>query len=120
MAPEEAWAFARQWATAWNEHDIDRVLGHFADNVEFSSPLMNSVLPDSKGKVVGKNALRQYWAAALERFPALHFELLDVYQGVRSLVIRYRNHLGNIVCEYLEFDAAGMVTNGCGCYSVGA
>lgn len=118
MTPEEAGTFARQWAAAWNDHDIERVLVHFSDDVEFSSPLIPAVLPGSTGTVVGKAALRRYWQAGVEHFPDLHFEILGVYSGVGAIVIHYRNQLGRRVCEYLEFDAAGAVTRGRGCYDV--
>ncbi|GAY14355.1 nuclear transport factor 2 family protein [Mycobacterium sp. shizuoka-1] len=119
MSPEQARLFARQWAEAWNRHDIEEVLVHFAEDVEFSSPLIATVLPGGTGTVVGKAALRQYWCAGIDRFPDLRFDIVDVYFGVRALVIRYRNQLGRRVCEVLEFNTAGLVVRGFGCYEIG-
>jgi ketosteroid isomerase-like protein len=37
--PEEALAFAERWVKEWNDHDIEAVLTHFADDAVFTSPL---------------------------------------------------------------------------------
>ncbi len=34
----DAVAFADDWVTAWNSHDLEKVLSHFDDNVVFTSP----------------------------------------------------------------------------------
>lgn len=41
--------------------------------------------------------------------------VLAVYAGVGTVVINYRNHTGNLVCEVLGFDGA-LVTQGHGTY----
>ncbi len=38
MTKEEAWAFARDWIEAWNKHHLDRILSHYEDSVELTSP----------------------------------------------------------------------------------
>jgi ketosteroid isomerase-like protein len=81
--------FARGWYDAWNAHDLGRVLEHYADDVEMSSPLVASLAGNESGTIVGKEALRAYFAAGLGRYPDLHFEPLDLYVGVDSLVLRY-------------------------------
>jgi len=111
----EPGAFADEWLRAWNRHDVDAVLGHFHDNVVFSSPVAARVMPQSGGLVRGKAALREYWSAALQMMPDLHFELIGVYQGESVLVINYRNQSGGLVNEVLEFDGA-LVRRGYGTY----
>jgi ketosteroid isomerase-like protein len=110
-------AFADDWLRAWNRHDVDAVLTHFHDDVVFTSPVAARVIPDSKGVVHGKAALREYWRAALETIPDLHFEIVGVYQGESVLVINYRNQSGGLVNEVLEFDG-GLVRRGHGTYQV--
>ena len=36
MNHDEAAAFAEQWAKDWNNHDVEAVLAHFADDVVFT------------------------------------------------------------------------------------
>src|SRR3954452_14026349 len=107
--------FAQSWLTAWNSHDADAVLAHFADEVVFTSPVADSMIPESAGVLRGKAALRAYWTDALARVPDLRFEVVGVYVGVDHLVITYRNHLGGLVCEVLRFDGE-QVVEGAGTY----
>jgi hypothetical protein len=111
----EPGVFAEDWLTAWNRHDVDAVLAHFHDDVVFSSPVAARVVPDSKGVVRGKAALREYWNAALQTMPDLHFDIVGIYQGESVLVVNYRNQSGALVNEVLEFDG-GLVRRGHGTY----
>lgn len=107
--------FTEDWVTAMNRHDIEAVLAHFHDDVVFTSPVAARVVPESGGVVHGKAALREYWTAALETMPDLHFDIIGVYQGESILVINYRNQNGGLVNEVLEFDD-GLVRRGHGTY----
>ena len=108
-------AFARSWVEAWNAHDLDRVLAHFADDAVFSSPIAAQLLPETGGVLEGTSAIRAYWQVGLERIPDLHFTVEHVYAGIDLVVINYRNHVGNLVCEVLHL-RDGLVTRGAGTY----
>jgi ketosteroid isomerase-like protein len=104
MDQAEATNFAQRWQAAWNAHDLDALLSHFSDEVVFRSPVAAQLLPDCDGVIRGKDALRAYWSKALDLLPQLHFEVEGVYAGLDTVVINYRNHMGNRVCEVLTFD----------------
>ena len=53
MDAEFALRFAEEWAAAWNSHDLDRILTHYADDVVFSSPHIVRRLGKSSGEVYG-------------------------------------------------------------------
>lgn len=110
--------FSQSWQTAWNAHDLDGVLAHFAEDAVFTSPVAAQLLPDTHGVLVGKAAIRSYWAVGLERIPDLHFEIIDVYTGLDTIVINYRNHAGGRVNEVLQLDDSGLVVRGDGTYLV--
>jgi ketosteroid isomerase-like protein len=57
---DEATAFAQQWVKDWNNHDVEAVLGHFADDVTFTSPLAAQLFPGGAGVITGKEQLRGY------------------------------------------------------------
>lgn len=112
-----AFQFVDEWVEAWNAHDLERVLGHFADDAHFSSPMAASILPDSGGHIRGKEDLRRYWAEGLRRLPDLHFVLESVYLGVDTVVVNYRNQDAELVCEVLTFDG-DLIVDGHGTYLV--
>ena len=89
------------------------MLTHFADDVVFTSPVAERLFPESGGVISGKDALRRYWNEGVRRRPGLHFELLGVYAGVDTIVIRYRNEQGADRCEVLTFEG-GLVRTGHG------
>jgi hypothetical protein len=111
-------AFVESWLRAWNDHDLDEILSHFAEDVVFSSPVAARLIEGSVGVVRGKAALRDYWSKGLEQLPDLQFELIDVYTGVETLVINYRNERGGLVNEVLRFDGP-LVVEGHGTYRDG-
>lgn len=95
--------FARDWIDAWNRRDVEGVLLHYADEVEFTSPTALRVVPDSGGVVHGRTALRDYWVRALTMNPDLEFTLIGVYTGIDTIVLHYRNQLGGLVNEVMTF-----------------
>ena len=104
-------AFAAEWIDAWNAHDLDRILEHYADDVVFESPASTRITGDPSGRVVGKAALRDYWRQALERVPDLTFTLKAVYGGGGGVAIRYHSsRTGRETVEVLQFNEAGLAT----------
>src|SRR5262249_8714566 len=59
---------------------------------------------------VGKVALRDYFAAALERYPDLRFEPLGLFAGVDSLVLHYVSVGGRAAAETVFLDEDDRVT----------
>jgi hypothetical protein len=100
--------FAADWVAAWNGRDLDAILGHYADGVVFTSPFAARLTGD--GTVRGKEALRAYFAAALAKFPNLHFRLRHALSGVNSLVLLYESVENLLAAELFEFDASGKVS----------
>jgi hypothetical protein len=112
MRPEDADAFATEWAAAWNAREAETVLLHFAENVEFTSPTALAVV--GVPTLRGKDALRAYWNTALARIGSLRFTvdrtLWDSHR--RELAIIYTAEIdGKIrrVSENLVFGAQGLV-----------
>ncbi len=97
------------WYAAWNAHDLDRVLAHYADDIRFYSPFANALVPGSGGLVQGKAALRSYFATALAKYPDLKFEPISVLQGAGSTVLYYKSVAGKTAAEMFVLDAHGAV-----------
>ena len=109
MTQTAAAQFAREWIAAWNAHDVERVLSHYTDDFEMSSPFIVSMSGQASGTLRGKAAVRAYWQTALQHHPDLHFELLDVFVGVFSLVILYKSVQGRRATEVLLLNENGQV-----------
>ena len=54
---DRKWAreFAVEWIAAWNAHDLDRILSHYADDFEMRSPL----IAERMGVASGLNPILQ-------------------------------------------------------------
>ncbi len=107
--------FAKEWAAAWNSHDLDRILAHYTDDLVFISPKIVELLGDPSGEVRGKDALREYWAQGLRHLPNLNFTVEDVLASVDTLVINFRNERGQAASEVLTF-RDGLVCRGLGAW----
>lgn len=105
-------AFASRWAAAWNRRDVEAVLAHFRDDIIFTSPTALAVA--GVATIHGKQALRDYWNAALAGIGALHFTVDHVLWDPlrRELAIVYDSRIDGRqrrVSENLTFDAGGLV-----------
>ena len=102
--------FAAEWIAAWNSHDLDRILSHYADDVEVTTPMIKLAMGVYDGTVRGKDAARQYWGAALQKVPDLHFELVETTQSVSSIALYYKSVMGKMAIETMSFNDEGKVT----------
>jgi ketosteroid isomerase-like protein len=109
-------AFAAEWVAAWNAHDVEAVLSHYADDVVFVSHNSTRYTGDPSGRVVGKAALRDYWSRAIQ-LPGLHFTLRGVYAGPDGVAIRYFSTRTNAeAVEVVRFDNDGLVRDSAAFY----
>lgn len=109
-AEEQAHELANNWVEAWNAHDLDKIMVHYAEDVILVSPVAAKLLNDPSGTVTGKEALRNYFKKGLEVYPNLKFELLDVMWGLSSVVLYYINQKGTKTAEFMEVSSTGSVT----------
>jgi ketosteroid isomerase-like protein len=112
-------AFAAEWIAAWNAHDLDRILSHYAEDIVFRSPVIRQRFGKASGEVSGKDELRAYWSGAFAPgAPTLRFELIAVLAGVDGGAIRYFSTTRD--CEVVEtfaFDDAGLVKRAAAFYA---
>jgi ketosteroid isomerase-like protein len=101
---EFAAQFAREWAQAWNDHDLDQIMSHYALDVEFHSPRIRQVTGEDTDMVQGKKALRAYWEQALAGAPDLYFEIDNVFLGSDAVTVTYTNHRSQTVAETFVFN----------------
>ena len=97
--------FAADWIESWNAHDLRRVLSHYTDDFEMSSPFIVQVAGEPSGRLSGKASVGTYWSKALQLIPDLHFELVSVLVGVVSVTIYYKGAGGRLAAEVFFFDS---------------
>jgi hypothetical protein len=112
--PAAAAHFAEDWYAAWNLHDLDRIMSHYVDDVEFVSPFVAALNDNPSGMLRGKTELRAYFARALERFPDLCFVPLDLLCGLDSVTLYYISVEGRRCAEVTRLTSDYRVTN---CYA---
>ncbi|MGZ8984173.1 MAG: nuclear transport factor 2 family protein [Methylotenera sp.] len=108
--------FAADWIDSWNKHDLDRILSHYTDDFEMSSPVIIKVAGEPSGTLKGKVAVASYWTKALQLVPNLHFELVTTLIGVNSITLYYRGARG-MAAEVFFFNPSHKVTKACAHYA---
>jgi len=110
--------FAQDWIESWNAHDLSRVLAHYDDEFEMSSPRIVQIFNEPSGVLKGKALVAAYWQKALGLMPNLKFTLLGVYAGATSLAIHYSNERGGYASEVFTFDDSGKVIRAAANYKI--
>lgn len=95
--------FAADWIDSWNKRDLARILGHCAENLELSSPVLNKVAVEPSDRLIGKKTVTAYWTRALQLFPNLHFELVNTLVAPDSITLYYKSTRG-ICAEVFHFN----------------
>ncbi|HAX75899.1 MAG TPA: nuclear transport factor 2 family protein [Cyanobacteria bacterium UBA11372] len=111
MTEQDALTLAQKWLDDWNRHDLDAILSHYAEDIEFTSPFIVQLMNDSRGKIKGKSALREYFAKGLAAYPELRFELKQILVGVDSIVIYYRSVKNLLAAEWMLINEEGLVVS---------
>jgi ketosteroid isomerase-like protein len=121
LSETEADAFVAEWMQAWNSHDLERILEHYADDVEYYSPFIAQMAqpggPGADGRLVGKEAVRAYFAAALGNYADLHFDApFHVAVGAGSVSFVYTSVKNLTAVETLVFAPGSRVVARAHCH----
>ena len=109
MNKQQAGRFAQEWIAAWNAHDLDKILSHYEDDFEMSSPAIIKLTGELSGRLQGKKTVGEYWAGALKKYPDLKFNLRHMLLGANSVNLSYDGVLG-LSSEVFQFSASGKVS----------
>ncbi len=92
LTPALAQAFADRWYAAWNAHDLDAIMARYDPQIRHSSPFIKRYNGSDAPALEGLDAVRAYFARALERNPRLRFEPQHLATGLESVILLYRRH----------------------------
>ena len=98
-------SYAKSWTEAWNVHDLDRLMDHYSENVEFHSPFISVLDPNAQSPILGKSNLRNYFAKGMEAYPHVRFQLHRTGLGDGSIVLNYISLNGMLANEVHVLDA---------------
>jgi SnoaL-like domain len=101
--------FAQSWYAAWNAHDVDAIMSHYAPTIEHSSPFIKRYNNSDDPSIVGVEGVEDYFARALQRNPTLRFDPMHLTVGLESLVLIYKRMTGDLAAEMFVFDDQGNV-----------
>lgn len=96
--------FTAEWLNAWNSHNLDAIMEHYSQNIDFVSPIIKQMGIKDEGNISSKNELKEYFSKALQKYPSLNFEFYHELQGVHSVVLFYKSVNDSLSAEYMEFD----------------
>lgn len=71
--PRELLEIARRWLACFETHDVEALVALYDENAKHTSPKLRVQRPESGGYLVGKSALRDWWADAFRRLPQLRY-----------------------------------------------
>ncbi len=101
--------FAEEWIKDWNSHDLDTILSHYSDDIEIFTPMIKLATGGKENSLKGKSAVREYWKAALDKYPDLNFELIKFTEGVDSVALFYRSIMNKHAVEVMFFNEVGKI-----------
>ena len=98
----------QDWIDAWNHHDLDRIMQHYADNVEFMAQTVITRWAKADGKLKGKDELRRHFSKGLALAPDIHFTLEEILLAPNGYAVLYHRENGNRVLDAVELDDSGL------------
>lgn len=101
--------FSEEWISAWNSQEIDRIMKHYAEDIEFYSPIIQNLGVNQEGVLKNKTELRDYFEKALALYPDLFFDLHEVLSGTNSVILYYTSINKKKAAEFMKFDETGKV-----------
>lgn len=73
MSNTEPTTIAHKWFDAFNAHNLEGLLALYDNNAQHYSPKLKVRQPETKGLIIGKDALRTWWQDSFNRLPSLKY-----------------------------------------------
>ena len=97
---------ALKWIAAFNEHDLEKLLGLYAEVAVHYSPKLKIRKPETNGWISGKYELRAWWKDAFSRLPSLQYKLENLIIEDDQIVMEYQRKVEKepdmLIAEILE------------------
>jgi len=83
------YTIAKKWLSAFNEHDLEKLLALYDENAIHYSPKLKARKPESNGIIKGKAAMRDWWQDAFQRLPGLIYKELTLTADEDRVFMEY-------------------------------
>jgi hypothetical protein len=114
MVIQKNLSIAHAWFEAFNSHNLEKLISLYDDEAKHYSPKLKIRLPETKGLVTGKEALREWWRDAFERLPSLHYKVTSLTANSDRIFMEYRivdQEDNMLVAEVLEIKEGFIVAS---------
>ncbi len=95
----------RAWVDAFNRADLEALLGCYAEDCTHTSPRLRALFPQTGGKLVGREALRGWYADAMKRLPGLRYDITAI-TATAAIATNFQEDEGVLVLTDDNFDDA--------------
>ncbi len=106
MSAEKNLSIAMLWLEAFNAHNLEKLVSLYEDEAVHFSPKLKLRHPETKGLVIGKDALRLWWKDAFDRLPTLNYKVTSLTSNADRVFMEYLRTVANedhlMVAEVLE------------------
>jgi ketosteroid isomerase-like protein len=103
----EIQCLVEKWIAAWNAHDLDGIMEHYATDVQFEANTVIRRWHRVDGRLQGRDALREHFMLGLELAPDLEFTLRDVLTSPSGYAAVYTRNNGNLVIDAVVLNEQG-------------
>lgn len=105
MSKEE---IIHDWIDAWNQHDLERIMHHYSEDIQFTAQTVVTRWAKADGKLIGKEELRKHFEKGLSLAPQIHFTLEEILFAPNGYAVLYHRENGNRVLDAVELNEAGL------------
>ena len=99
---------ATKWFEAFNTHNLEKLLSLYHPDARHFSPKLKIHKPETKGYIVGKKALREWWQDAFNRLPTLNYSVSSLTANNKAVFMEYVRKVDGesdmLVAEILEIE----------------
>ena len=89
MSNQELIRIANEWFSAFNNHDLDRLLSLYHDDAEHYSPKLKVRRQETSGLIKGKTELRAWWLDSFDRIPSLKYIVINLMPFENKIFMEY-------------------------------
>jgi hypothetical protein len=114
MTTDDLQSLAEKWFSAFNNHDLKKLIALYHVDAQHYSPKLKIRNPETAGLIKGKEALSKWWQDAFDRLPSLQYEVIRYTPFSNRIFMEYIRHVAGeddlYVGEMLEVED-GLITS---------